>query len=169
MQWVAGYCRILREEQNPQVKEHMIDYLIALMEDAHDFSWDAARASHAVLFCRMEQNEVKNYTETEKLDRIRRANAQRHVFSSTNESQNSQKKVKGKVLKCSYYNQGTCVHQRSHDTKGATYRHVCAFCFQQLGKTFNHLEQNCRNKNKKFQKMSKEWWVRTSPHPKIPC
>ena len=86
---MAGYCRILREEQNPQVKEHMIDYLIALMEDAHDFSWDAARASYAVLLCRMEQGEVKNYTETEKLDRIRRANAQRHVFSSTNEGQNS--------------------------------------------------------------------------------
>ena len=49
VQWVAGYCRFLREEHNPQVKEHMIDYLIALMEDAHDFSWDAARASHAVL------------------------------------------------------------------------------------------------------------------------
>ena len=45
VQWGAGYCRILREEQNPQVKEHMIDYLIALMEDAHDLSWDAARAS----------------------------------------------------------------------------------------------------------------------------
>ena len=152
VQWVAGYCRILREEQNPQVKEHMIDYLIALMEDAHDFSWDAARASHAVLLCRMEQGEVKNYTETEKLDRIRRANAQRHVFSSTNEGQNSQKKLKSKVLTCSYYNQGTCVHQKSHDTKGVTYRHICAFCFQQSGKTFNHSEQNCRNKNKKFSK-----------------
>ena len=152
VQWVAGYCRILREEQNPQVKEHMIDYLIALMEDAHDFSWDAARASHTVLLCRMEQGEVQKYTETEKLDRIRRANAQRHAFSSTNESQNSQKKVKGKVLNCSYYNQGTCVHQRSHDTKDITYRHICAFCFQQLGKTFNHSEQNCRNKNKKLSK-----------------
>ena len=152
VQWVAGYCRILREEQNPQVKEHMVDYLIALMEDAHDFSWDAARASHAVLLCRMEQDEVKNYSETDKLDRIRRANAQRHVFSSTNDPQNSQKKTKGKILNCSYYNQGTCVHQRSHDTKGVTYRHICAFCFQQLGKTFNHSEQNCRNKNKKLSK-----------------
>ena len=152
VQWVAGYCRILREEQNPQVKEHMIDYLIALMEDAHDFSWDAARASHAVLLCRMEQGEVKNYSETEKLDRIRRANAQRHVISSTNEGQNSQKKFKNKVLTCSYYNQGTCVHQKSHDTKGVTYRHICAFCFQQSGKTFNHSEQNCRNKNKKLSK-----------------
>ena len=130
----------------------MIDYLIALMEDAHDFSWDAVRASHAVLLCRMEQGEVKNYTETEKLDRIRRANAQRHVNTSTVEAQNSQKKFKTKVLTCSYYNQGTCVHQKSHDAKGVTYRHICAFCFQQTGKTFCHPEQSCRNKNKKLTK-----------------
>ena len=27
VQWVAGFCRILREEKNPQLKEHMLDYL----------------------------------------------------------------------------------------------------------------------------------------------
>ena len=70
VQWVAGFCRILREEKDPQITEHMLDYLIALIEDANDFSWDAARASHAVLLCRMEQGEVKGYGETDKLDRI---------------------------------------------------------------------------------------------------
>ena len=40
------------------------------MEDANDFSWDAARTSHAVLLCRMEQGEVKGSGETDKLDRI---------------------------------------------------------------------------------------------------
>ena len=39
-------------------------------------------------------------------------------FTSTAEAQNSQRKSKTKVLTCSYYNQGTCVHQKSHDTKG---------------------------------------------------
>ena len=81
VQWVAGYCRILREERDQKIKDHMLDYLISLMDDAHDFSWDAAMASHAVLLCRMEQGEVKSYLETDKLDRIRRANAQRHVSS----------------------------------------------------------------------------------------
>ena len=152
VQWVADFCRILREEQNPQVREHMLDYLIALMEDANDFSWDAARASHAVLLCRMEQGEVQNYTETEKLDRIRRANAQRHVTNTSEEVSNFQKKAKNKVLTCSYYNQGTCMHQKSHDTKGVNYRHICAYCFQQSGKTYPHSEQNCRNKTKKLTK-----------------
>ena len=77
-QWVAGFCRITREESDFENKNSMLDYLIALYEDVQDFSWDSARASHAVLLCRMEQGEVKNYTETEKIDRIRCANAQRH-------------------------------------------------------------------------------------------
>ena len=38
VQWVAGFCRILREEKDPQLTEHVLDYLIALMDDADDFS-----------------------------------------------------------------------------------------------------------------------------------
>ena len=94
VQWVAGFCWILRNEKDPQVKEHKLDYLIALMEDVNDFFWDAAWASHAVLLCMMEQGEVKGYSETDKLDRIRRANVQRHVVTSPNEAQNSHKRSK---------------------------------------------------------------------------
>ena len=93
LQWVTGYCRILKEEKDLQIREHRLDYLISLMEDAQDFSWDAARASHAVLLCRMEQGEVSDYSQTEKLDRIRRANAQRHIVASPVEKQ-LEKKVK---------------------------------------------------------------------------
>ena len=150
VQWVAGFCRILREETNSQTKEHMLDYLISLMEDANDFSWDAARASHAVLLCRMEQGEVTGYNETDKLDRIRRENAQRHLPTPSNDSYNFSKKSKvNKTLTCSYFNQGTCMHQKSHDNKGVMYRHICSYCFQQTGKTYPHSEQNCRNKNAK--------------------
>ena len=46
----------------------------------------------------MEQGEVKNYTETEKLDRIRRANAQRHVTNTSEEVSNFQKKANLKYL-----------------------------------------------------------------------
>ena len=41
-------------------------------------TWDVAKASHAVLLCIMEQGDMKNYSEVEKVDRVRRANAQRH-------------------------------------------------------------------------------------------
>ena len=53
----------------------MLEYLPSLLDDANDFSWDSAKASHAVLLCRMEQGEVGSYQEIDKIDRIRRTNA----------------------------------------------------------------------------------------------
>ena len=89
-QWMSGFCRILRDENCQKIRDHMLDYLIALLDDSNDFSWQAAKASHAVLLCRMEQGEVTGWSDTEKIDRIRRANAQRHVVP-TQASNSSQK------------------------------------------------------------------------------
>ena len=47
----------MRDEENLQTRGHMLDYFIALLDDSNDFSWQAAKASHAVLLCRMEQGE----------------------------------------------------------------------------------------------------------------
>ena len=69
-QWVAGFGRTMTDESNPDLKQHMLDYLIALMDDANDFSWTSAKASHAVLLCRMEQGEVKDFSDTFAIDRI---------------------------------------------------------------------------------------------------
>ena len=44
----------MREETNQNLKDHMLNYIIDLMDDANDFSWGAAKASHAVLLCHME-------------------------------------------------------------------------------------------------------------------
>ena len=86
-QWVAGFGRTLREESDPDLKAHMLDYMIALMDDANDFSWGSAKASHAVLLCRMEQGEVKNFADTAAIECIRRANAQQ--FGPVNQFSNS--------------------------------------------------------------------------------
>ena len=77
--FMAGFCRIMREESCHITKDHMLDYLISLLDDSNDFSWQAAKASHAVLLCRMEQGELTSWSQTEKIDRIRRANAQKHL------------------------------------------------------------------------------------------
>ena len=69
-QWVAGFGRTMRDESDPDLKQHMLDYLIALMDDANDFSWTSAKASHAVLLCRMEQGEVEDFSDTFAIDRI---------------------------------------------------------------------------------------------------
>ena len=78
----------------------MLDYLINLLEDANDFSWATAKASHVVLLCRMEQGEVKSWSQVEKIDRICRAHAQRHVTVSNVQCQKSSDKGQngGKTL-----------------------------------------------------------------------
>ena len=48
-QWVSRYVRCIQEEKSEQSWFAMLDYLGSLMEDASDFSWDSAKACHAIL------------------------------------------------------------------------------------------------------------------------
>ena len=47
-------------------KQEVIYYLIVLLDDSNDFLWQAAKASHAVLLCQMEQGKIANWSEIEK-------------------------------------------------------------------------------------------------------
>ena len=67
-QWVAGFCRTMRDESDKNCKEAMLTYFISLLDDANDFSWSAAKACHAVLLCRMEQGGIKDFTQTEAIE-----------------------------------------------------------------------------------------------------
>ena len=151
-QWVAGFGRTMRDESDPEIRKHMLDYMISLMDDANDFSWISAKASHAVLLCRMEQGEVASYADISAIDRIRRANAQKHVPHSQVSPQkfnNGKKFTKiTKTMPCTYFNQGTCLQKKSHETRGVLYKHICASCFASAGKTFPHSEVECKNKQK---------------------
>ena len=60
-QWVAGFCRSMRDEIYQTNREAMLKYLISLLDNANDFSWSAGKANHAVLLCRMEQGEIKKF------------------------------------------------------------------------------------------------------------
>ena len=51
-------------------------------------------------------------------------------------------------MTCQYFNERSCVHQKSHETKGTLYKHICAACFASQGKTYPHPETECRNKLK---------------------
>ena len=62
-------------ETDQYSKTAMLDYLISLLDDCNDFSWSSAKASHAVLLCRMEQGEIKDFTETDKIDWVKHAHA----------------------------------------------------------------------------------------------
>ena len=50
------------------------------MEDASDLSWESANASHAIVLTNMEDDRLQ-WSDTEKLDRLRRAHAQWHITS----------------------------------------------------------------------------------------
>ena len=152
-QWMAGFCRTMREETNQNLKDHMLNYLIDLMDDANDFSWGAAKASHAVLLCRMEQGEVTGYDQIDRIDRIRRANAQKHMTQDPLYPNNAQfgKKTTlkaGKTMPCQFFNQNSCSYTSTHETRGVLYKHICSHCFTTANRTFSHSEMDCRNKKK---------------------
>ena len=54
-QCVQGFVRNILEEKSNKTRENMLNYLSDLMEDATDFSWQGAKALHAVLLCDMER------------------------------------------------------------------------------------------------------------------
>ena len=125
----------------------MLDYLISLFDDSNDFSWSAAKSSHAVLLCRMEQGEIANFSCTDQIDRVRRAHAQRHVVGAQTSEKKFSKKAKAvKSMPCQFFNAGLCLHSQTHETKGVLYKHVCSACLTKNGKKFPHLEVECRKK-----------------------
>ena len=155
----------MKEEKNLEMKEHMLDYVIALLEDANDFSWGAAKASHAVLLCRMEQGKVNDFSDIHKIDRIWRANAQKHVTSTASSSQNGfPKKFGGKntrSMPCNYYNQDSCVHDKAHDTKGTIYKHICSSCFANGGKVSHTQKPNVGTKTKRLRQKTSNFGYRS--------
>ena len=86
-----------------------------LMENTTDFSWQGAKAAHAVLCCKLEWVTV-TWDQTDHIDRIRRAHAQKHarfVSKSWVKSGDSQK-----PWFCKLFQNGTCQHVRDHKTGG---------------------------------------------------
>ena len=56
---------------------------------------------------------------------------------------------------CQFFNQGSCIHQATHETKGVVYKHVCNHCFTKNDKAFSHSEMDCKTKLKNTKKTSK--------------
>ena len=133
-QWVQGFCWNILEEKSGKRKDLMVAYLGDLMEDATDFTWQGAKAAHAVLLCEME--------DTDRLDRIRRAHAQKHIPA------NKPNWVRGekKPWFCKSYQTNACVYKKDHEVNGHLHRHICAFCLAN-GKQLNHSEKNCLAKS----------------------
>ena len=124
-----------RDEKEQNVKQCMLDYLAEIMDDSHDFGWKTAKGAYAVLFCRIEEGRV-TWQETDKIDRIRRASAQKvkYVASGLNS-----RRINGidSPTPCRYFQKGSCSHKGDHENNGHSYLHVCSRCFD-YGKKFPH-------------------------------
>ena len=57
-QWVSEFVRCMEEEKSEQNKTCMLDYQGNIMEDASHFSWESAKACHAVVLTNMEADRL---------------------------------------------------------------------------------------------------------------
>ena len=137
-QWVSGFVRCIQEEKSEAAKSSMLDYLGNLME--------VAKASHAIVLTNMEADRLQ-WTETDKLDRIRRAHAQRHGapgpsngFKLTNNKKFKNTGSKTGVI-CRFFQEGTCKFSSHHRIAGQLYRHVCEYC------DGPHISRTCTQKS----------------------
>ena len=65
LQQVQCFCKNVLEESDHSIREKMIQYMGGLMEDATDFSWQGAKAGHAVLLCEFERGLLIGKTQHE--------------------------------------------------------------------------------------------------------
>ena len=120
----------------------MVSYLSDVMEDATDFSWQGAKAAHAVLLCEMERGSF-TWENGERIDRIRRAHAQKHVPSRQPWGRSDTKKP----WFCKNFQTNTCLFQKDHESNGRLQRHICAYCLMQ-GKQLGHADKIAKIKQK---------------------
>ena len=111
----------------------------------------AAKASHAVLLCRMEQGEIASLADTEKIDRIRIANTQRRTSGPLPNNGGQKFKKQGqtyqksaKSMPCVYFNDNSCTFTKHHETKGLFYGHIYSYCFALGGKVSIHDASDCK-------------------------
>ena len=110
-QWVYGFCKNILEEKSNQRKNIMVSYLSDLMEDAIDFTWQGAKAAHAVLKCQMERGSLQ-WEDTDQIDRISRAHTQKHAPARGVWARPSNPGKKPWF--CKKFQSGTCTHTRDH-------------------------------------------------------
>ena len=95
------------------------------MGDATDFTWQGAKVAHAVLICKMERGSLQ-WEDTNQIDRIRRAHAQKNTPDWGTWARPSDPGKKPWFYK--KFQSGTCTHTRDHEFNGRTQKHICAYC-----------------------------------------
>ena len=142
-QFVQGFCKNIMEESCNDRRYTMVSYLSDLMEDATYFSWQSAKAAHAVLLCEIERGSLQ-WEDMDRIDRIQRAHAQKHVVNRNGWAKPSDHSSR-KPWFCKGFQTGVCTHTRDHESNGKLQRHICAHCLMG-GRQLNHPEKDCNFK-----------------------
>ena len=121
-QWVMGFTRNILDEEDLN-RERMLTYMSELMEDVSDFGWQGAKAAHAVLCCEMERGSVE-WSDTKRIDRIRRAHAQHHRVDSTKTWSKSNQEGGQKPWFCKMFQSRSCTHTKDHELNGKIHIYV---------------------------------------------
>ena len=136
-QWLLGFLRIRQEEQDPLIRENMIECLTELAQDACDYSWAAAKGAHSVLLHRMGDG-VVHWSNIKEVQKIRTQYAQTTSASSVPDKSKSLK-----MVPCIQFNKGSCNRNGEHEYKNMLLKHMCQFCFSQNNKIETHAKKDC--------------------------
>ena len=79
----------------------------------------------------MELGEIKDYTQTEQIDRVRHRHAQRHAPTGQDTQKSVSKWNNSKSMVCQYYNSGSCSQQSTHKTKGVIQTRVFILLYKE--------------------------------------
>ena len=116
------------------------------MQDAVDFSWEAAKCSHYVLHTKLVEGSI-NWGELERIHKMR----ERYAQTNSQNSQNSNSPHKPKHLKaipCFQYNKSHCTKGYEHVYQNLVLTHMCETCFKATGKAEPHTKRSCPRGNK---------------------
>ena len=136
-QWLLSFLRIRQEEQDPLIRENMIEYLTELAQDACDYSCEAAKGARLVLLRRMGDG-VVHWSNIKDVQKIRTRYAQITSASSVPDKSKSLK-----MVPCIQFNQGTCNRNTEHEYKTMLLKHMYQFCFSQNNKIETHAKKDC--------------------------
>ena len=157
LQWMCGFTRSIIKNPSEQAWLNMLKLGSDFFQNALDLGRAVARGAYKVVLTEMEAGLV-DWENLEAVQSLRRQYAQRCIhkpaqngpasgppngpFKSGN-SKNGENK-QHKTMPCPSYQTVSCTSSNDHTHGSVHYRHICAYCWAVLYKSFPHPEAECK-------------------------
>ena len=145
-QFILGHLITAMAADNITEKDNMINYIIKLLRESIDGSFESSLGAHAIVLQELERGTL-TWGDTQKLDELRLLYS-RKVSANEHTKRTLHSPAVKKVV-CSHYNKGKCIKKSDHTVNDVMYRHVCLYCYKATSKFFAHSEQECNRKSRK--------------------